>query len=102
LPEISRITGISLAELEEYEREFPDLLPRPQWDHGVPTTITSGNRDEVAPRQRHRGRWYRRLLKACRDVCRRWGLLLRRWRCWIAIVRAVARLWQGWKRFEPA
>jgi hypothetical protein len=104
LPEIARITGIPLAELEQYEREFADLLPRPR---SRPAAVAS--RMEAAAREAAVAP--KRLPEAVSWAERAW----RRWRRWIAALRRLrwwplclcaGRMllwWRKWRKgFEPA
>jgi hypothetical protein len=104
LPEIARLTGIPLEELEQYEREFGDLLPPPHVGSvtcpvAVPTPPAAGDRRA----SRHRRRWGR--WAACRSWWGLWWLAVSRVRWWPAVALG-ARLvlwWRRWReRFQPA
>jgi hypothetical protein len=105
LAEIGRITGIPLEELEQYEREFGDLLPQPHCCPVVPAR-------SVEPRPRQAS-----AVVECGESTRRPrpGSWPRLWQWWAAAVRRVrwgpllacgARLFLWWKKwwrvFEPA
>jgi hypothetical protein len=105
LPEIARITGIPLEELEQYERDFPDLLPAARF---CPATSGSpGTADSLAvapiptravsrPSPRTR-RWQRLWLQ--------WVAAAKRVRWWSLFVYGARLLvwWRKWRKaFEPA
>jgi hypothetical protein len=105
LAEIARITGIPLEELEQYEREFADLLPRPRCCPAVPGPPVERQPpvEHAASERRRAGQ--RSRIASWRRLCQACGAAVRRLRGWplLACGARILVWWKKWRQaFEPA